>query len=35
VGFTSIGTMRRVGEKFGRILDVELLELHVDAERVV
>lgn len=30
-GFTSIGTMRRVGEKHGRILDVELLELHVDA----
>jgi phosphinothricin acetyltransferase len=30
VGFRSIGTMRRVGEKFGRVLDVELLELHLD-----
>jgi phosphinothricin acetyltransferase len=30
LGFTSIGTMRRVGEKFGRILDVELLDLHLD-----
>ncbi len=29
-GFQRIGTMRRVGEKFGRILDVELLDLHVD-----
>jgi phosphinothricin acetyltransferase len=29
-GFKSIGTMRRVGEKFGRILDVELLDLHLD-----
>jgi phosphinothricin acetyltransferase len=28
-GFRPIGTMRRVGEKFGRILDVELLELHL------
>jgi phosphinothricin acetyltransferase len=26
-GFTSIGVMHRVGEKFGRVLDVELLEL--------
>ena len=34
-GFERIGTMRRVGEKFGRVLDVELLELHLDgAERV-
>ena len=32
VGFRPIGTMRRVGEKFGRLLDVELLELHLDAE---
>jgi len=31
IGFQHIGTMRRVGEKFGRLLDVELLELHVDA----
>jgi L-amino acid N-acyltransferase YncA len=30
-GFERIGTMRRVGEKFGRILDVELLQLHLDA----
>ena len=30
-GFKPIGTMRRVGEKSGRILDVELLDLHLDA----
>jgi phosphinothricin acetyltransferase len=30
LGFETIGTMRRVGEKFGRVLDVELLELHLD-----
>jgi L-amino acid N-acyltransferase len=30
VGFARVGTMRRVGEKFGRILDVELLDLHLD-----
>lgn len=30
LGFKSIGTMRRVGEKFGRLLDVELLDLHLD-----
>lgn len=29
-GFSSIGTMRRVGEKFGRLLDVILLELQLD-----
>jgi L-amino acid N-acyltransferase len=29
-GFRCFGTMRRVGEKFGRILDVELLDLHLD-----
>jgi len=29
-GFRSIGTMRRVGEKSGRLLDVELLDLHLD-----
>jgi L-amino acid N-acyltransferase YncA len=29
-GFERIGTMRRVGEKFGRILDVELMQLHLD-----
>lgn len=30
LGFTSIGVMRRVGEKFGRLLDVRLLERHLD-----
>jgi len=30
VGFRTIGVMRRVGEKFGKVLDVELLELHLD-----
>lgn len=30
LGFRRLGTMRRVGEKFGRILDVELLDLHLD-----
>lgn len=30
VGFTTIGVMRRVGEKFGRLLDVRLLDLHLD-----
>lgn len=29
VGFQRVGTMRRVGEKLGRILDVELLEHHL------
>lgn len=28
VGFTPVGVMHRVGKKFGRILDVELLEFH-------
>lgn len=32
MGFEPIGTMRRVGEKFGRILDVELMQLHMDRE---
>ncbi|TMA47656.1 MAG: N-acetyltransferase family protein, partial [Deltaproteobacteria bacterium] len=31
LGFQPIGTMRRVGEKSGRLLDVELLDLHLDA----
>ncbi len=31
VGFGTIGVMHRVGEKFGRILDVSLLELHLDS----
>ena len=30
LGFRSIGTMRRVGEKFGRILDIELYDLQLD-----
>jgi phosphinothricin acetyltransferase len=30
LGFERIGTMRRVGEKFGRVLDVELMQLHLD-----
>jgi len=30
VGFTSVGVMHRVGEKFGRVLDLELLELVLD-----
>ena len=29
-GFRSIGTQRRCGEKLGRILDVELMDLHLD-----
>jgi len=29
-GFREIGTMRRVGEKFGRVLDVLLMDLHLD-----
>lgn len=29
-GFTRIGTMRRVGEKFGRVLDVELMDLQLE-----
>jgi len=29
-GFRTVGVMRRVGEKFGRILDVALLDLHLD-----
>jgi phosphinothricin acetyltransferase len=30
-GFVHIGTMHRVGEKLGRILDVELFELQLEA----
>lgn len=30
VGFQSFGTQRRCGEKLGRVLDVELLDLHLD-----
>lgn len=29
-GFRRIGTQRRSGEKFGRLLDVELMDLHLD-----
>lgn len=29
-GFQEIGVMHRVGEKFGRLLDVHMLELHLD-----
>lgn len=29
-GFRTVGVMRRVGEKFGRILDVTLMDLHLD-----
>jgi phosphinothricin acetyltransferase len=29
-GFGHIGTQRRCGEKFGRILDVELMDFHLD-----
>jgi L-amino acid N-acyltransferase len=31
VGFQRIGTLRRCGQKHGRLLDVELLDLHLDA----
>ena len=31
LGFRTIGVMRRVGEKFGRLLDVCLLDLHLDS----
>ncbi|RMH29380.1 MAG: N-acetyltransferase family protein [Planctomycetota bacterium] len=33
LGFQHVGTMRRVGEKFGRVLDVELLDYQLDGER--
>ncbi len=31
LGFELIGVQRRAGEKFGRILDVALMDLHLDA----
>jgi len=31
-GFRSFGTQRRCGEKLGRILDVELFDLHLDEQ---
>lgn len=30
VGFKTFGIMRRVGEKFGRILDVRMMDFHLD-----
>lgn len=30
LGFQTIGVMRRVGEKFGRVLDVRLMDLHLE-----
>lgn len=30
LGFRTIGVMQRVGEKFGRLLDVRLLDRHLD-----
>lgn len=30
LGYRPIGTMRRCGEKFGRVLDVLLMDLHLD-----
>jgi L-amino acid N-acyltransferase YncA len=30
LGFRAFGTQRRCGEKFGRILDVKLMDLHLD-----
>ena len=29
-GFYSVGVMRKVGKKFGRLLDVEMFELELD-----
>ena len=31
LGFTAVGTLRRCGEKFGRILDVLIMDLHLDS----
>lgn len=30
VGFGTVGVMRRIGEKFGRLLDVRVMDLHLD-----
>jgi phosphinothricin acetyltransferase len=30
LGFRAFGTQRRCGEKFGRVLDVKLMDLHLD-----
>lgn len=32
LGFEPIGVQRRAGEKFGRVLDVTLMDLHLDGE---
>lgn len=32
LGFQSVGTMRRVGEKFGRVLDVLIMDRHLEDE---
>jgi len=33
LGFKTIGVMRQVGEKFGTLLDVRLMDLHLDHRR--
>ncbi|HZP12311.1 MAG TPA: GNAT family N-acetyltransferase [Nevskiaceae bacterium] len=33
LGFKTIGVMRQVGEKFGTLLDVRLMDLHLDHKR--
>lgn len=30
LGFETVGLMRRIGEKFGRLLDVRIMDLHLD-----
>lgn len=30
LGFQTVGITRRIGEKFGRLLDVRIMELHLD-----
>lgn len=32
LGFTTVGVMHGVGEKFGRVLDVRVMEMQLDAE---
>lgn len=32
MGFGTVGVMRRIGEKFGRLLDVRLMDLHIDLD---
>jgi phosphinothricin acetyltransferase len=31
LGFKTIGVMERVGEKFGRLIDVRIMDLHLDS----